>query len=312
MDNKRRVILNPQAGRGQAAKFRGELVQAFAHSGLAFDIEETYGPGSATTLAEAALEQGYTQIVAAGGDGTFNEVINGLMRHRSPGTTGVVLALVPMGTGNDFIKSLDGVQANDVAGAAQRIAEGNTRNIDIAKITIGRSPHKRSRYVLNDVGMGVHSLVAAETFKITRLKGRLVYILALLRALLTYRPLHLTMQYEGSEGQKTVEKRVLLTCASNGRWQGSGFQLTPHALIDDGLLDLCIMDAVQWHTIIRHLPTVLKGTHTDLPQVTMCRTERIVIASAEPLLVSCDGEIATTSTRQLEIEIVPRALEVIA
>lgn len=308
------VILNPNAGRRRAARQRDALIAALTRAEIPFVLEQTHGVGDATLLAKAAIEQGYTQIAAVGGDGTFHEVVNGIMSHPYSDANRVMLALIPMGTGNDFVKSLGGFRSHDIVSAARQIATGKLRTVDVMQMTIGDASQHYSRYVLNDIGLGIHARVAAETFKITHLGGWKVYALALIRALLDYHPLPLSIrlrEHAGGREWTLPEQQVLLTCVGNGRWQGAGFQLTPQAVLDDGLLDLCTIEAVGWFEIIRHFPRVRKGTHGNLPQVTMRQVEHVVLTSPKPLLVSCDGEIAATATQRVEITIVPRALSVV-
>ncbi|NJN65881.1 MAG: YegS/Rv2252/BmrU family lipid kinase [Chloroflexaceae bacterium] len=308
--SKRCIILNPRAGRGLAEQHRPALEHALHRAGLSFDLVTTHTDRGATTLASQAIEQGYRQIIAVGGDGTFHEVINGIFSSRGPRggeREGVALGLVAMGTGNDFIKSLDGMKPGDISGTVRRLAEGRTRMIDVGRLTITTARGTSTRYLLNDLGIGIHALVAQEVLKLTRLRGAMVYAVAVLRALAVYRPRRMTVACEGHE----ISRKFFLVSAGNGRCQGAGFRLTPDALLDDGLLDLCLVGAVRLDEMIRYFPRVLKGTHTRLSPVRMLRTRRAVVESDTPMLVSSDGEVVATDAHRVEVEAIPQALELI-
>jgi YegS/Rv2252/BmrU family lipid kinase len=311
----RYVILNPRAGRGRASVARQALEEALHKAGLAFELALTTERGEASRLAMQAIERGSNQLIAVGGDGTFHEVVNGIARSHEQHNSSTTLGIVAVGTGNDFIKSLRPTAPttpphSDVAAAVQRIAEGSTRAIDMGKVTIttdNSEPRTFSRYFLNDLGLGIYARVAAETFKIKRLKGRMVYALAILRALATCRSTHMQLRFDGHE----LAQPFLLVSFGNGQYQGAAFRFTPDALLDDGLLDLCMVDATHPGEIIRSMPLALKGTHTHRPQVTMARTTRAEVECTRPGIVSSDGEILTTEARHIVVEVVPQALTII-
>jgi YegS/Rv2252/BmrU family lipid kinase len=315
MSSKRCVILNPQAGRGLGERQRPALEQAFHAAGLSFDLMTTSADRRTAVLASRAVEEGYQQIIAVGGDGTVHEVVNGILghsyshSHSAPGGRRVVLGVVAMGTGNDFIKSLEGVKPGDVTGIVPRLTAGHTRTVDAGRLTITTPAGTHTHYLVNDLGIGIHALVAQEALKLTWLRGTMVYVVAVLRALATYRPCQMTVSLEDGD----ICQKFFLISVGNGCCQGAGFRFTPDARLDDGLLDLCMIDAVRLHEIIRYLPRALKGTHTRLPPVRMARIRRAVIENTRntPMLLSSDGEIVATDAQRVEVEAVPQALELI-
>lgn len=304
---KRCILLNPRAGRGMAYRRLHELVRELDRAGLSFDLVMTTERGNGTSLTTQLISHGYTQLVVVGGDGTLHEVVNGIIRTDVRTHNNVTLGIIPMGTGNDFIKSLDGFVAGDIAGSVQRLKEGRTRTIDVGHVAITTVSGQTRRVFLNDLGMGIYALVAAESLKITSVKGTMVYALAILRALAAYHPG--AARFRASLHDR--QQHFLLACVCNGRYQGAGFCLTPEALLDDALLDMCIIDALPLHTLLRHIPAALRGRHTRQPQVTMGRERHIVVDYDVPSLISADGEILATDARSLDITVLPDTLNLI-
>jgi len=299
------VILNPWAGRGAAGQRRGDLEAALHQAGVPFELVTTHARGGATELAWQGIERGCATVVAVGGDGTINEVVNGIKGAEAALGRRARLGVIPLGTGSDFVKSLDGVEANDIAGGVRRIAAGDARAIDLGHVQVADGD---ARFFVNAVGMGLDAQVAAESLKLTRLKGMAVYLVAIIRALANYKAHPMTVEYDGQR----LQRRLLFASIANGRCQGAGFWLTPNALVDDGLLDLCLVDNLRLDQIIRYIPRLMEGTHITLKQVTMGRARHIRVTCAAPVPVATDGEVVTTAARDITIETLPAALDVLA
>lgn len=299
------IILNPWAGRGHAGERRHDLDLALERAGIEYDMVMTHTRGGATEMAWQAVERGYAAIIAVGGDGTINEAVNGIKGAETSCGRRVPLGIVPLGTGCDFIKVLDGFEPNDIYGSVQRIARGATRTIDLGHVCVD---DEQERWFINALGTGFDAQAAAEALKITRFKGFAVYLLAIIRALASYKAHPMTVEYDS----KRVHRRLLFVSIANGRYQAGGFLLTPDAQIDDGLLDTCLVDNLRLDEIIRHLPKVLEGTHTKLRQVTMGRARHITITSAAPIPVATDGEVLSTAAHMVTAELVPAALDILA
>jgi diacylglycerol kinase (ATP) len=157
------------------------------------------------------------------------------------------------------------------------------------------------RYFINALSTGLDAQVAAESLKLTKLRGLAVYLVAILRALAHYKAYPMTVEYDGTR----VHRRLLFASSANGRCQAGGFWLTPNALIDDGLLDLCLVDKIR-------IDKVMAGTHTRLKQVTMGRARNITVTSAAPIPVATDGEVIATDARSVVVETFPEAIEILA
>jgi YegS/Rv2252/BmrU family lipid kinase len=288
------VVLNPVAGRGRARREWPPLADRLRRAGLDFDVVETAGPGEAARRAERAARD-YAAVIAAGGDGTVNEVVNGLMRAGG----GSALGVLPLGSGDDFAKLLE------PGDAAARIARGAVRALDVGRIRCGGA----ERWFANgmDIGFGAH---AARNMR--RVPGYLTglgaYLGALALTLVRYPTLEVRLQLDDGP---VLSQRTALTAVMNGHTFGGSFRVCPDAHPDDGVLDLLIAQGVGRLEILGIVPKILRGTHTGDPRLRLVRARRVAIESHSQLLVEADGEIAFDDARRLQIEVVPGALRVL-
>jgi diacylglycerol kinase (ATP) len=300
------IILNPWAGRGMAGQRRVELEQALRDAGADYTLITTHARGGATELTHQAIERGFGCVVAVGGDGTINEVVNGLVASQQE-SGGAALGIVPLGTGSDFVKVLDGLEPNDLTGAARRIAAGRTRPVDVGQITVEAGSRELRRYFINGLGVGIDAQVAVESMKLTGLKGFAVYLMAVIRALAVYKAPLMQVKFDEYE----VRRRLMFATVANGRCQGGGFWMTPEAEIDDGLLDLCIVDKLRIDQAIRYLPRLIEGSHTKLKWATMGRARHVEIVSSAPIPVATDGEVVATDARRVMVDVLPAAIQLV-
>jgi YegS/Rv2252/BmrU family lipid kinase len=297
MTNKALVVFNPQAGRGRGHK-RAQEVQAALHAaGIDYDSVVSEARGHAIELARRAALAGWELIVAAGGDGTINEVVNGLMQAEAEGAA-CRLGVMPIGSGNDFAASL-GIPL-DLGQAAERLARGQARRIDVGQVN--------GRYFDNNVGLAFEAMIGIEAHRITWLRGQPQYLIAVFRAMASY-PFPVVDIYK-DDGDR-LAKQILMISVGNNRRNGGGFLVNPDAVPDDGLLDLCIVDALPRLEILRLLPKAMKGTHQGEPAVELTRSTRLVLESAIPLPLHADGEILENDSLRVEITVEPGRLEVI-
>jgi len=295
-----KLILNPAAGRGYGARAEPELRQWLDAEGVEFDMVHTKGEWHAAELARRAAEDGFRTIVSAGGDGTANEVINGLMAASQNGSTRR-MGIIPAGSGSDFASGV-GLPL-DLREACRRVAREHFKTIDLGRVTI---PGQEPRYFGNVVGIGFDGAVLIETLKMKRLRGLPLYLLAVLKTiLLNFEPPLMTIRYDGKE----MELPATLVSVANGPREGGGFVIAPNARTDDGLLDLCIAREVSRLRMLRLIPHFLRGTHTDLDPITMDQAQAATISSPDGLVAHVDGEVLCTDAPQIKCEILPSALE---
>lgn len=290
-----KLIVNPAAGRGEVERRMPLLREILQREGLEFEEARSKAPWEAVGLAQKAAEEGYPIVVAVGGDGTVHEVGNGILQ---AGKESTAMGILPTGTGSDFAYAL-GIPT-DLQQACRILRDGETRAVDVGWI-VGE------RYFLNGVGIGFDARVAIESRKIKRLRGFLVYLVAVFRILMDY---HIPRVKIDLDGQK-IEQTITLTAVANGRRYGGGFLLAPDARVNDGLFEVCIGRGLGRLGILRLIPEVMKGTHIDKEPITMARARRVVIESEDPLPVHADGEIVATDAHRLEMEVHPGRLQVI-
>jgi len=294
------LIVNPIAGRGAGERVIPRIVRLLREHGLSFDLVRTERPWHAAELARQAVVSGYRTVVAVGGDGTSNEVLNGLMAAREAGEGEAAMGVLCVGTGNDFAYGM-GIPLDLEEGCAA-LARGRTRRVDVG--------HARGfRYFGNGIGIGFDAAVNVVASRLQRLRGFLVYLIAVLRTLLFYYRAPLT-RIELDD--QTLEQPALMISVMNGRRMGGGFLMTPFSRPDDGLFDLCIGQKMSQLEMLSFVPRFMKGTQVGDPRVTMARSRRVRVTVRDGTqVVHADGETLALDVRELDLEVVPQALIVV-
>lgn len=280
-------ILNPAAGNVVSKNIRKLLENELIKAGVSYTIMHTEYPGHATELAaQAAAVKGCKAVIAVGGDGTAFEVASGMAG------TGVPLGLIPAGTGNDFIKSTG--TPRDPLEALRFILSHQPRPADAARIN--------NRLFLNVSGCGfdVTTLDYMQEAK-KRFKGILPYLIGLVRAIRHYKPVHVKLNVDG----KVLEQDALICAVANGRFIGGGIPICPAARINDGKLDLVLIDHKPRWMIPFYLPGLLFGRVLSFPFTRHVLCQSVEIDSPD-MRLQIDGEIR--SMNRAEIEVMPGQL----
>jgi diacylglycerol kinase (ATP) len=297
-----RIILNPMARYGTGRRLRPRIERELDRLRVPFDLVVTEGPGHATELARQAIDEGITRVVAAGGDGTVHEVANGIVSCR---VHGVALGLIPIGTGNDFVKMVPGTRSRAAALAA--LASGVTGLVDVGIARWGGS----TEYFINAMGTGVDVEVVRGMRRSRLLPGGLVYASALVRALARYEPLPVELEVDGT----VVRQRIMNLAVCNGPSIGGSFRVCPDAHPADGALDVCVIEEMPLLRNARLVPRVLRGTHAGERGVTLLRGTRIRLRlpDGRPLHFQLDGELreAPDGAAGIDIDLAPARLTVI-
>jgi diacylglycerol kinase (ATP) len=251
------------------------------------------------------VKGGFDAIVAVGGDGTVNEVVNGLMQSKHDGLSIPPLGVLCVGRGNDFAGSV-GIP-EDLAGGLQALLVDNRRIVDIGRVSGGMVPE--GRYFCNCVGVGFDAITTIEVHKLPRWGGYLAFMAAVLKTVFLYNKAPMaTIDFDG----KTITQRSLLISIMNGRRLGGGFIMAPNSLPDDGLFDLCIAEQMSSFEVIKMIPHFTKGDQATQPTIKTGQASRITITSQDgPLPAQTDGEIISEEGTRLGIEVLPRQLEII-
>lgn len=300
---KHRLIVNPTAGGGTALASLATIERELQRLGVLYDLVHTERPLHAVELARAAAEE-VDVVVAVGGDGTSNEVINGLMHAKSAGHP-AVLGILCVGRGNDLAFGL-GIPEDPVEGC-RALSRGRRRWVDIGLVRGGDFPD--GRYFGNGIGIGFDAVVGFVAARMKWLKGFLGYFVAALKTIfIFFRAPSVRLEYEG----QCLDMDALLVSVMNGRRMGGGFLMAPEATPDDGRFDLCIARRVGRLKIFPLMLKFLKGTQSEHPAILTVRTGQLsVTARAGVLPAHADGETLCTEGTQLTIELLPRALEVV-
>lgn len=306
------VVLNPMAAHGAALKMFPQVERALRDAGMEFDVEHTRASLHAVQLAWDAPNKGYERIIAVGGDGIVHEVVNGLLRASNEGET-IALGIIPLGTGNDFIKSIPpalnpGQTRDDWKLSIPRVTSPNTALVDVGKITVDVPtpgvPHPQ--YFTNGTDVGFGALVA-KAIRGIPLTGMAAYLVAIIQVLTDYGLPRIQLTVDDTE---VLEFNTTLTAVTNGRCFGASFWLTPMADITDGEMNIIIAKALSRVGILRIIPLLMNGTHLNHPAVSFKTARKVVIESADPLIMEADGEMPFHLARRMEIEILPKRLRV--
>jgi YegS/Rv2252/BmrU family lipid kinase len=255
-----------------------------------YDLVYTNRPGDAINFA-AEARNNFDCIVAIGGDGTINEIVNGLIGGSAK------LGIIPVGSGNDFVRALK--IPLRVTDALDILIAMKSRSIDIGKAG--------DRYFQNGLGIGFDAWVVEKTLKVKKLRGTAIYLYSVLKTIYTYKPPVVHLQYN----QVNRTEKFYMITVGNGVSLGGGFKLTPNALLDDGMFDLNIIRDLKKWEIYQNLLGVFSGKHIYLEQVTTGRTDHLKIQSEEGFAAHVDGELVSLNLNSLDVHLLPKALNVV-
>jgi YegS/Rv2252/BmrU family lipid kinase len=301
-----KIIVNPIAGRGGGDRAVPQIEALLGKHGLNFDLVRTRQPWHAAELTREAVADGYDCVVAVGGDGTANEVINGLMRAKHEGVGTCVMGMLCVGRGNDFAYGVEIPQ--DLEAGVKALVTGHRRWIDVGRVAGGLYPE--GRFFGNGVGIGFDAVVGLEAVKMTWLHGFASYLVAVLKTVFLYYSAPPTsIEYDG----QTITQPSLMISIMNGRRMGGGFLMAPQGQPDDGLFDLCIAREVSRTRIFGLIPHFLRGTQASQEPIRTGRARRVEVTALEGALPAhADGETLCTDGQRLEFELLPHQIEVIS
>lgn len=291
-----KIILNPYANRWRSGERAATVHEACRAAGLDVDLSVTEYPGQGIQLARAAADGPFAAVVAAGGDGTINEVINGLLQASPTGPT-KPFGIIPLGTANDF-NLMAGLPAR-VVESVQVIAGGHTRQVDAGQIN--------ERYFINNSAAAMEPVVTIENIKMKRLSGEVRYVVALFKALASLKPWHMELVWDGGGYDGPA---YLLSMCNTPRT--GGFTMAPGAVFDDGQLDLVFAPEVPKRRVLLILAALLRGEHIQYDEVTFCRVTRLTGTSRPGTPLHADGEVFTESAETLDYRVLPRAVTLLS
>jgi diacylglycerol kinase (ATP) len=287
------VVANPAAGHGKAGKLIGKVTSGLRRLGVSHEIRVSESGPDVERIAREAAEGGTKLVAALGGDGTVSLAANGILG------TGAALAALPAGTGDDFAK---GIGAGKLDTAIGLLAAPKTVDLDVIEITTGSA----RRSFINIAGAGFDSEVNETANGMTiKLGATGTYVAALVKTLSRFAPASFVITVD----DERIEVDAMLVEIGSGRWTGGGMRVLPDAVMNDGLLDLCIVRALSKTAFLRAFPRVFTGSHTTHPKVTMRTGTRVEVEANRRVLVYADGELVGPLPAIFEIR--PGALPVV-
>ncbi|MFN8210191.1 MAG: diacylglycerol kinase family protein [Bacteroidales bacterium] len=299
------VIVNPNAGNRKGQKDWMRISDLFSKEKVEIEAAFTARKGHAVELSKDAIRNGYRKILVVGGDGTLNEVVNGIFTQDTCATTDMTVGLIPVGTGNDWGKMFAIPLVYE--GAVKVIKEEKKMLHDVGIVSFHEGDSKHSRYFINIAGLGFEALVVKKT-NYQKDRGRsskAIYLYNLLTSLISFKKTMADITVDGT----TVNAKVFTVNVGNGRYCGGGMRQTPEAVPDDGLLDLTIIREMGRFEIIKNLKLLYDGTILGHPKVDGYRTKNIKISTDSILYCEADGELLGHTPA--EFSIVPGSINIV-
>jgi YegS/Rv2252/BmrU family lipid kinase len=307
MNPKILVIINPNAGR-KLAKLDWPLIESQLISRqIPFEVRFTRFSKEAIKLVAEAIENvGFTKVVAIGGDGTINEVVNGIFQQKRFPTQEITLGVIPIGTGNDWIKMFGLPKKYDQA--IDLIQKGNTFIQDVGRVKYHIGNKTNDRYFVNAAGLGFDAMVTDNTNR-QKEEGKsstLSYFTNMIKSLYKYKSPPVKVLINKRE---VLNGQLFTLSLAIGQYTGGGMRQTPDAIMDDGLFDLMLVDRIAKTKLILNVKKLFDGKINQLDEVTMLRTESLEVVSDANLMIEVDGE--NIGHGPFEFELIPRSLKVI-
>jgi len=284
---KPKLIVNPTAANGTVAKRWPEIQGILRAESFEYDFVLTERVGHATELARSAVNAGCELIVAVGGDGTLNEVVNGLVADGKAINANAQLGFITSGTGADFVRTL-GLPRDPLASARHLAQASGSRVIDLGEIIYRADGIECHRYFANVVGMGFDGEVIERTERGGKhLSGTVPYLTALVTTVFNYKNKDVTLQID----DQTIQGKMNSVIACNGQYFGGGMRVGPHAAMDDGKLDVIVLGNFGVLEVLTNTPKIYNGTHLSHPKISEYRGTMVKVESKQRILIEADGEL---------------------
>jgi len=299
------VIYNPTAGKGSAGERLPQVEALLKAKGIEYELRLTQRVWHAAELAREAGKAGYAAVVAAGGDGTVNEVVNGLMLAHERGDELPAMGVLSVGRGNDFSYGAD--VPGEFEACVEVLAAGDERAMDVGRVSGGDYPE--GRYFANGIGVGFDTIVGLEAAKLKRVHGFMAYVIGALKTFIIYPDApELRIEHDGGVIEKASHELSIM----NGKRMGGTFFMAPHSRNHDGLFDFFVADRLNRRDMIDLMLRLTKGTQEGHPKIETGRSSRISItAPGGGLVVHADGETICTDGTSLLVECLPSRLRMI-
>ncbi len=300
------LIVNPMSARGKMQKRWPGIQTVLQSEHFPHEVAFTERRGHAIALARAAVEAGFELVVAVGGDGTLNEVVNGMFVDAKPLNPAAVLGVIPSGTGSDFVRTIG--LPRDALAAARHLAHATGKHrIDLGELQYQTDGHAQHRYFANVAGMGFDAEVVERLERDgKRGTGTLPYLSTLVSTIFAYRNKDVTL-YAGDE---FVQSRMNAIVVCNGKYFGGGMMVGPNAALDDGMLDIITIGDMNAVEVLVNTRKLYNGTHLTLAKVSEYRAQTAAVETAERIWIEVDGELVGNGNARFCIHPLALALRV--
>lgn len=291
------VILNPHAGSGRGKRDQKEILHILKKADISFSLAISEFPKHTVELTIQAIKDGFRNLIVAGGDGTLNEAVNGIYTQNYCLPEEIVIGMIPVGTGNDWIKTF-GIP-NQYKAAAKIILQGQTMHQDIGRITFNNGNSAQTCYFANMAGFGFDALVAEKTNRLKNLgkKGIALYLEALGSSLFNYQTGKMRIEIDGKE----IEELIFSVSIGIGKFNGGGMMQAPAAIPDNGLFQVTIIRKIGIFGILRNLAGLYSGEFVKDRRVSTHPATHISISAAQNIAGEADGEILGDNKFQIEM-----------
>lgn len=300
------AIVNMAAGSGKTRKDWPVIEELLSREGISYVPEFTDRRLHASIIARNRINEGYSKIIVVGGDGTMNEVINGVFAQTRLNTTEVMLGMISVGTGNDWARMFN--IPSDYEGAVRTIKRQRTFIQDAGLVNYRKNGTEWKRYFINIAGMGFGSLVVERTnrMKAKGKSGPALYFYNIFMTLMRYRSLAASIMIDG----QTYDRRVFNLNVGIGKYNGGGMMQIPHAVADDGLYSITLIKKMSKLNVIASLKKLYNGTIADHRKVETYMASSVEINSSQKLKIETDGE--TLGHGPMRFSIIPKSVRVIS
>jgi len=299
-------IVNPNAGSRKGTRDWPKILKLIKDSGIPYEAALTTHRGHAIELTLDCIRQGYRRIAVVGGDGSLNEVLNGIYLQNEVARTDILIGIIPVGTGNDWCRSFK--IPFDYKKSLEILIQGKTGLQDVGKVIHYHADKPEVRYFMNVAGMGYDALVAKKT-NIMKEKGRggpLVYLYFIFASLFQYNFIEAVIEVDG---EIVFKGEIFSMNVGICKYNGGGMMQVPFAIPDDGLLDVTLIKKAPKYVVIQHTRKLYNGTLVDLPIVKTFRGKLIRIRSTGKLYLETDGE--SLGHTPFTFEIIPLGIKTV-
>ncbi|MEI6852589.1 MAG: diacylglycerol kinase family protein [Bacteroidota bacterium] len=288
MNNNWKVIINPHAGGNTDSSVLQRILSELENANIHFDHEESLYHRHIIEIASKSIINGYRKFIIIGGDGSLNELVNGIYNQSTANPDEITAALISLGTGNDWPKT-HGLPKESKQ-MIERIKAGTTSLQDVGVVRYHYNTEIRTNYFVNVAGMGFDAFVVMNTAKKKGKKPRskFSYLYSLFRSLLRYSCVKAKICVNGKE---VFHNYLFSFNAGIGRYSGGGMMQAPEAIPDDGLLDVTVFRKMSKAKVIANVKRLYDGSFKNLPEVSLYKGQEVQIQSDKSILLECDGEV---------------------